>query len=247
MIEVQGLDVELGGRPVLRAVTCAFPRGATALVGRNGAGKTTLLRSLCGLLPTRRGSILVDGRDPRDGGGAGRDLRAELGWMPQDARLPRRVRVVDIVRYAAWLRRVSGDVEVGEALDAVDLTERAECRIGQLSGGQQRRAALACAIVGRPAVLLLDEPTVGLDPEQRDHFLRMIKQLSRDRTVVVSTHLIEDVLGVADHVVGLSEGEVTRVGSLGALIDQLPRGAAPAEILAHLRALVLAPQDAAWP
>lgn len=240
MIEVSGVSVSLGRQVVLAELTCSFPRGVTALVGRNGAGKTTLIRTLCGLVVPTAGEVVVGGVRLLESAAAARQVRAGLGWMPQDPPLPARARVVDVVRYAAWLRGVKSAVgdQVEAALTAVDLVNRSSYRVGTLSGGQQRRVALACALVGQPAVMLLDEPTVGLDPEQRDHFLEVVRAYGADRTVVLSTHLMEDVLGAADHVVVVAGGSVVRSCS----VQQLTTGIAdedPATMMVTLRRAVL--------
>lgn len=235
-IEVSDLAIALGGRQILSGLSCQFLPGVTALLGHNGAGKTTLIRALCGLLRPSNGGIRFGAIDPFSSAQALREIRANLGWMPQDPPVPTRPIVADVVRYAAWLRGVERNPEeaVVEALDAVNLANHATQRVGTLSGGQRRRVALACAVVGNPAVMLLDEPTVGLDPDERDHFLRAVAATAADRTVVISTHLMEDVLGAASRIVVVKDGSVAR----SCTIEELTSDTAasdPRQLLFELR------------
>lgn len=221
-MELRSASVRVGTRRVLRDVSCTFPQGVSALVGHNGAGKSTLMKTLAGVLRPAHGDVLVDGRDPLRSQGDARTFLSGLGWMPQYPRLPGGVRVQDTVRYAAWLRGVApqADLEAAHrALDAVGLDQMARRRVKTLSGGQQRRVALACALAGEPRVLLLDEPTVGLDPDQRQRFLAAVRASAADRTVVISTHLMEDVLSVAERVVVMVDGQIVLASELARLLE----------------------------
>lgn len=244
-ITVDGVNVSLGGRPVLKDFSCTFSTGVTALVGRNGAGKTTLIRTLCGLVRPSSGDISIGGRKLFQSAAALREVRAGLGWMPQDPPLPSRARVVDVVRYAGWLRGLPSDSNgaIQSALSGVNLTDLAPRRVGSLSGGQQRRVALACALVGRPPVMLLDEPTVGLDPTQRSQFLDVIRDRGKQHTILLSTHLLEDVLGAADQVVVVDDGTVTRSGPLHDLTTSVA-GDDPMQMMASLRQAILGDSEA---
>lgn len=223
-LAAEHLHVRRGGRSVLHGATCGFPRGVTALIGRNGTGKTTLMRSMIGLLPIDSGSVLFHGAPALTSPTALRDLRSRLGWMPQDLSFPKGLRVSEAVDYAAWLRGSPSRDTAGlrrDALEQTDLADLARRRATDLSGGQARRLGLACALVGDPEVLLLDEPTVGLDPIQRACLLEIVRDLGADRTVVISTHLVEDILATAEHVVALAEGRITHASPLQ---DLVPKG-----------------------
>jgi ABC-2 type transport system ATP-binding protein len=151
----------------VRQVTAAVGPGVTGLVGVNGAGKSTLLRMLSrGQRPTS-GHVRLDGRDLY---GRGRQAAAQVSLMPQDFRVPGEARVLDVLLYCAWLKGVRRRVALARGLDLLDrvgLADRAHHRMGRLSGGMVRRVALAQALISRPRLILLDEPTTGLDPEQR--------------------------------------------------------------------------------
>lgn len=228
MLTAEDLVVRRGGTEVLRGVTCALPTGTTALIGRNGAGKTTLLRALLGLLPAASGTVRLDGEKVLATAASRRAFHARLGWMPQDVEFPRGVTVAEAVEYACWLRggpRRTLRAHRVAALETADLAELARRPADRLSGGQRRRLGLACALAGDPDVVVLDEPTAGLDPLQREEIMGAVRQASRERTVVVSTHLVEDVLTVADRILVLADGRVVA----DALLDEIVASGASAE------------------
>ncbi|UJP41144.1 ATP-binding cassette domain-containing protein [Cellulomonas palmilytica] len=203
------------GRFELGPVNAEFPVGVTALLGANGAGKSTLMGAVVGVLAPARGRV-----DVREGRGVG----AVPGYLPQDFDAPRRVRVVDYLRFVAWCRSSRrspiADGDVATALRAVGLEDRAGWRFGALSGGMRRRVGVAQALLGSPSVVVLDEPTVGLDPVQRMELRDLIATLGRDRSVIVSTHLAEDVAAVAERVVILAEGTEVFQGTVMALAER---------------------------
>lgn len=202
--------------------------GVTALMGPNGAGKSTLVRLLCGVSSPREGRVVVDGR-PMTRGRGGQAARGSLGYVPQAMQFPPRARLEQVLHHAAWLRRVprSGAEEaVRRALSVVDLQDRAGARVGSLSGGMLRRLAVAQALVHDPRVLVLDEPTAGLDPQQRLGMRRYLRALGERATVLMATHLAEDVTAVADSVVVLGGGAVLYDGDLDGLVSGGPGASA---------------------
>ncbi|MER8235903.1 ATP-binding cassette domain-containing protein [Streptomyces sp. NPDC094049] len=185
--------------------------GVTGLLGPNGAGKTTLFRTLATISPPQRGELELFGI-PVTGEREARRARRRIGYLPQDFGYYPAFSITDFVRYCAWLREVPSK-EAGpataKALASVGLTDRARTRMKSLSGGMLRRAGIAAAIVGSPSLLLLDEPTVGLDPAQRLDFRDLIRGLAGTGTaVVLSTHLVEDVGAACDTVLVLNQGQV---------------------------------------
>jgi ABC-type multidrug transport system ATPase subunit len=181
--------------------------GVLGLLGPNGAGKTSLLRMLATVLPPSSGQIRLLDRDPKTGAQR-REIRCRLGYLPQHLGYYPAFTVAEFVEYLALLKEVPpGRVHraVGTALERVDLAARAKARMRTLSGGMLRRVGIAQAIVNDPELLLLDEPTAGLDPEQRVGFRAMLRDLGLAATVVVSTHLVEDV-GAACSQVALMDG-----------------------------------------
>lgn len=183
----------------------------TALLGPNGAGKTTLIKCMVGLAKPSRGQVIIDGRDVSDG----KPAQELLGYVPQNPSLPGLAKVRDLVAYAAWLSGVEAaraDAAVEAALGKMQVLDLASRRIRTLSGGQRQRVALATGIVHDPRILILDEPTVGLDPGQRLKAREVIQQFATERPVLLSTHMTEDVEHLADSVAVLVDGKIQYQG-----------------------------------
>ncbi|MFF0656882.1 ABC transporter ATP-binding protein [Micromonospora tulbaghiae] len=195
----------------------------TALLGPNGAGKTTLIKCMVGLARPHQGQVIIDGRDVSDGKAA----QSLIGYVPQSPSLPGLAKVRDIVAYAAWLSGVDAartDHAVVAALTKMQASDLGSRRIRTLSGGQRQRIALATGIVHDPRIVILDEPTVGLDPGQRLKAREVIRQLGAERPVLLSTHLTEDVEHLADSVAVLADGKIRYQGPLAGLAMTRPAG-----------------------
>ncbi len=193
----------------LGPVTTAVSHGVNALLGANGAGKSTLMRLVVGTVRPSSGQVRLPP------GGAG------VGFLPQDFAGPARATARDYLTYVAWCRstrerRITAR-DVDDALESVGLQDRAGSRIGALSGGMVRRLGIAQAVLGDAPVLVLDEPTVGLDPIQRHEVRELIERLGQRTTVLMSTHLAEDVAAVGNHVVVLDDGRILYEGSVAGL------------------------------
>ncbi|MEU6857343.1 ATP-binding cassette domain-containing protein [Glycomyces sp. NPDC046736] len=215
-LKAHGLSFSYGRHPVLSGVSFSLGAGAHVVLGRNGAGKTTLIRLLAGAATAAGGTIKL-GEDLLDlRTRSGRALLRHIGWLPQEFGYPPHMKVVDFVAYAAWLKEVPKEQLVSRveaALEAADMTEQARRPLSALSGGQLRRAGLAAATVADPEVLILDEPTAGLDPEQRDGFHRLILELRKTKVVLIATHLLEDVEALAEHVMVIDAGAILWTGT----------------------------------
>ncbi len=200
-------------------VSARISSGVTALVGKNGAGKTTLMKALVGLTRVQQGSLEVLGidiaRERLDHGLLGR-----VGYLSQDFGYVPSFTVREFIEYGAWLKRVPG-AQISEraaaAIVSVGLTDSARTKMRKLSGGMRRRAGIAQALVHDPDLLILDEPTTGLDPEQRVRFRELIRNLAENRTVLLSSHLIEDVRALAEQVLILDEGRLIFDGTIAEL------------------------------
>lgn len=195
----------------LGPVSLKLGSGITALLGANGAGKTTLLRILVGITRPSAGYLIVEGGNPdRDPG--------EAGYLPQDFSGPRNVRVADYLRFVAWCRssrkHAISEADVNSALNMVELMPQKDSKFRELSGGMIRRVGIAQALLQEASVIILDEPTVGLDPIQRLQLRDLLVKLSKTRAIVLSTHLSEDVAAVADHVAVLNDGTVSFFGDV---------------------------------
>ncbi|EFE74139.1 ATP-binding cassette domain-containing protein [Streptomyces filamentosus] len=208
----QGYD----GRRIIEDLDLSIQTGVTGLLGPNGAGKTTLFRTLATIAPPWSGLLELFG-EPVSNERQARRARRSIGYLPQDFGYYPAFSITDFVRYCAWLREVpsrKAESLTREALGAVGLADRAQDHMKSLSGGMLRRAGIAAAIVGSPDLLLLDEPTVGLDPAQRLDFRELIRSLARAGTaVVLSTHLVEDVGAACDTVLVLNDGQVRHSGT----------------------------------
>jgi ABC-type multidrug transport system ATPase subunit len=212
-IHARDLTVRAGRRMAVNGVDLTLATGVHGLLGPNGAGKTTLIRALATVLRPAGGELDLLG------GASQRDVRRRLGYLPQEFGFYRRFTVREFVEYMAWLKEMpKADIPgaVQRAIERVDLTDRADARLKTLSGGMIRRAGIAQAIVNDPAILLLDEPTAGLDPAQRMHFRKLLRDMT-DICVVVSTHLVEDVAAACTDVVLLNEGRVVFQGATAAM------------------------------
>ncbi len=216
IVQIRSLSRTYGRSPALGPVDLDFGVGVTGLLGPNGAGKTTLLRILATSLAPSGGDIRVLGHDA--GTPSGRlAIRRQLGYVPQELGLYENFTAFDFVDYVAILkehvdRRARHD-EVRRVIAEVDLSDVRSKKIRKLSGGMRRRVALAQALLGEPTLLVLDEPTVGLDPEQRLRFRQIISRHAERRCVVLSTHMTEDVEALCDRVVVLVQGRVAFDGT----------------------------------
>lgn len=209
--------------PVLASVDLDIPAGVVGLLGANGAGKTTLLKLLATIVRPSQGHITIAGQQLT--GSTLRSVRRQIGYLPQDFGYFRGFSVKEFVSYCGWLRGLPSSelpALTTKAIEAVGLSSRARDKMRKLSGGMLRRAGIASAIVGDPPLVLLDEPTVGLDPEQRLDFRELIGSLAgrTGGSIVLSTHLVEDVAALGQHVIVLESGEVCFTGSATELAER---------------------------
>ena len=220
-IVADGIVKAYGRTRVLDGITFTASRGVTGLLGPNGAGKTTLLRILATVLAPDEGGLELCGQDP--GTAAGRlSVRRRLGYLPQEPGFHRLFTAFEFVDYVAVLKEMTDRLErhdeVRRVLDLVGLADVSGKRIRTLSGGMRRRLALAQALIGDPALVILDEPTAGLDPEQRMRFRDLVSRLGEHRTVVLSTHQTEDVAALCEQVVVVDHGRALFSGTVRELV-----------------------------
>ncbi len=220
------------GPDVLTGVSWDVPVGRSVLLGPNGAGKTTLLSIGASALTPSRGGVEL-GRLETERRGDLSAYRREVGWMPQEIRAVAGLTSREQVAYVGWLKgldRRSAWDQAGATLARVALDDLADRPARELSGGQRRRLGLAQALMGTPSVLLLDEPTAGLDPAQRGRFRDTMATVLEGLTVVVSTHQVDDLDELFDKVVVMVEGALVWHGDVGAFMGLAPTGATrPAE------------------
>jgi len=222
-VTLTGVTRRYGRGVALDGVDLSLSTGVTGLLGPNGAGKTTLLRMLATVLPPSEGRLRMFGLDPDDPHQR-TAIRRRLGYLPQEAGYPRGFTTFQFVDYVAalkeWTDHSSRHAEVARVLGLVGMADLAGKRMRRLSGGQRRRAALAQAFIGSPDLLVLDEPTNGLDPEQRASLRGVLSAAGQRSTVLLATHQTEDVAALCERVVVLDSGQVRYDGSVRELVQQ---------------------------
>ncbi|MGW5055580.1 ATP-binding cassette domain-containing protein [Actinokineospora sp. NPDC004072] len=209
MIVFDDVSYSYRRKRVLSHLNWVVPQGITGLVGPNGAGKSTLLALLVGLRKPQSGTVAVAGSGRR------------VGYLPQRFSLVPSMKVRDTVAYAGWLNGLpkrAAFAAADRALAVVDLQERAGAAVRTLSGGLRQRVGIAAAVVHDPEIVVLDEPTVGLDPGQRVRLRKLIARVGEERTVVLATHLVEDVATLCSTVSVLDEGTMRFHGGIGDLV-----------------------------
>jgi len=214
-IEIADVTRRFGPTEAVAGVSLEAGPGVFGLLGPNGAGKTTLLRMMATVIPPSSGRLRLLGREPGSHA-ARREIRRRLGYLPQNLGYYPGFTVAEFVEYFALLKEMPpGQVPgaVAAAIERVDLGGKARAKLRTLSGGMLRRAGIAQAIVNEPELLLLDEPTAGLDPEQRVAFRGLLRDLGRRATVVVSTHLVEDVGAACSQVALMDRGRIVFDGT----------------------------------
>jgi ABC-2 type transport system ATP-binding protein len=220
MIEIAGLTKSYGFGPkraqALRGINLEIPGGMFGLLGPNGAGKTTLLRILAGVVAASQGTVLVNGHDLGTERGK-RLAKTLLGYLPQDLGMYEELTARQFVDYMAILKGLDDPQRrahrVAEVLDMVALTDASHRKIAGFSGGMKRRVGIAQALVNDPQLLIVDEPTAGLDPGERIRFRNLLVALAADRTVLLSTHIVEDIGQTCRALAVLARGQVVFRGS----------------------------------
>lgn len=217
-IELQDLSMAYAnGKQALQHVDLSLEAPSLiGLLGPNGAGKSTLMKLLVSALVPTGGRILIDGQPLTK---MERALKSNLGYLPQDFGLFDELTVAQFLGYMAALKGVRRpERAIRAAIQAVNLQEKSRAKIRTLSGGQRQRVGIAQALLGEPSLLVFDEPTVGLDPEERIHFRNLFSRSAQDRLVLLSTHIIEDVQSVCDQIVVMDGGRILFAGTPAAMI-----------------------------
>ncbi|MEU7578160.1 ATP-binding cassette domain-containing protein [Streptomyces sp. NPDC041068] len=219
MITARGLTVRHRRRTAVDGIDLRLPAGVHGLLGPNGAGKTSLIRVLATAAEPSAGRLTLLGEDPSHYAGL-LAVRRRLGYLPQEFGVYRHFTTREFLGYAAWLKDVPArDVAaaVEHAAHRVGLADHLDTKLRALSGGMKQRVGIAQAIVNEPDLLLLDEPTTGLDPAQRERLHALLRAIGESATVVVSTHLMEDITGACDDVLVLADGRIRFHGTVETL------------------------------
>lgn len=220
-LEFDDLTKEFGDFTAVNHINLTMTNGVYGLLGVNGAGKTTLMRMLCTLLKPTSGTICCNGKDIFN---MDSEYRKLLGYLPQDFGFYPEFTVEDYLLYIAALKGIRPVVvkkRVKELIAKVGLSKVAHKKMKKLSGGMKRRAGIAQAMLNNPKILILDEPTAGLDPNERIRFRNLISELSEDRLVLLSTHIVSDIEYIANEIWLMKDGEVLHKGSIEELINSM--------------------------
>lgn len=220
MIEAKGLTKRYGTRTAIQDISFNVEKGEIlGFLGPNGAGKTTTMRILTGYMPPTEGSASIAGHDLFQDSLA---AKRNLGYLPENVPLYTEMTVAGYLSYMAQLRRVpSRSQAVMHAMDMVHIQDRANDRIAKLSKGYRQRVGLAQALLHNPPVLILDEPTVGLDPRQIVEVRELIRSLGEERTVILSTHILPEVSELCSRVIILNEGRIAAIDTPQSLTSSL--------------------------
>ncbi|MCL1694283.1 ATP-binding cassette domain-containing protein [Lysinibacillus sp. BPa_S21] len=196
-------------------------KGSFGLLGPNGAGKTTLIRILCSIIQPTNGEIYADNQLNWKDSNA---VKSNVGYLPQTFSFFKNASVYRVLEYIAKLKGISKSEltnEITQVLEETNLMLQKDKKVKQLSGGMLRRLGIAQALLGNPNLLIVDEPTVGLDIEERVRFRQLLRKLGKDRIVLISSHIVEDIENTCDHICILKEGKVVVTGELNDLLASI--------------------------
>lgn len=216
-ISFRNVSKQYKGKYALKDFTTDLTEGVYGLLGANGAGKTTLINIFVGILGSNGGTVLIDGQDA---GTLGKDFLSKIGYMPQYPVFYRDFTVMGFLLYMCSLKGIpdeQGKKRALELLNIVNLSDAKDKKIGALSGGMRQRVGIVQAMLGNPEILILDEPTAGLDPSERIRFRNLISKFAQGRTVLLATHIVSDVECIAKEIMILKEGSLITQGTTDTL------------------------------
>lgn len=217
-IKISNLNKFYGKKQALRNVSLSIHQGMFGLLGRNGAGKTTLMKTLATLLQKKDGEITVCGIPIENA----KEVRRIIGYLPQEFSMYPSMSVAEIMNYLGILSGLSSaerKERAGILLKKVNLEEHKNKKIKALSGGMKRRLGIAQALLNNPKVLIVDEPTAGLDPEERVRFRNLLSEIAEDRIVILSTHIVGDIEATCEDIAILDDGKVLYNGTVDDLLS----------------------------
>ncbi|MEK4060031.1 MULTISPECIES: ABC transporter ATP-binding protein [Paenibacillus] len=220
-VTFKGISKQYKGKFALQDFSAEMDNGIYGLLGTNGAGKTTLINIFVGILKSDKGQILINDVDARS---LGVNFLSQIGYLPQFPQFYKNFEVLEFLKYMSVLKEIpkpQGEKRAKELLEIVNLTGAAGKKIGALSGGMRQRVGIAQAMLNDPAILILDEPTAGLDPQERIRFRNLITKFSEKRIVLLATHIVSDIEFIANQVILLKDGRLLKQDTPHALVDGL--------------------------
>ena len=220
-LSLKNIKKEYGNKLILDCISVSLKPGLYGLLGSNGSGKTTLFRIICGLTKPTQGAVFFNGKNIVDQAEKFRDI---LGFLPQDFRYYPDFTARNFLLYIASLKglsRKNASTTSDELLDLVGLSAIKNKKIRKLSGGMKQRLGIAQALLNNPQVLVLDEPTVGLDPKERVKFRKLLSSLSKEKIILLSTHIVSDVESIADEILILKNGRLRDRGTVSQLVSEI--------------------------
>ncbi len=221
VLSLDRLTKTFGNKIAVDNLSMEMRPGVYGLVGANGAGKTTLMRMISAILEPTCGEVLLDGKNVAD---MGADYRDMLGYLPQDFGYYPHYTAKDYLHYIAVLKGIPRREAMRKSkqlLDSVGLSEVSNKKIRTFSGGMKQRLGIAQALLNDPRILILDEPTAGLDPKERVRFRNLISSFASNRIVLLSTHIVTDVEAIADRVLVMKDGRIVSQGSIRELVEEV--------------------------
>ena len=217
-VTFKDISKQYKGKYALKNFTSELENGIYGLLGANGAGKTTLIKIFVGILKSDKGQILINDIDVRN---LGVEFLSHIGYLPQYPQFYKNFEVMDFLRYMCVLKDIpkeQGEKRAKELLEIVNLSDASTKKIGALSGGMRQRVGIVQAMLNDPDILILDEPTAGLDPQERIRFRNLITKFSENRIVLLATHIVSDIEDIANQVILLKEGQLLKQDSPQALV-----------------------------